>query len=611
MWPEVERRPPRTSAIVLRVPAPIPIPDGPRGRPRSRIAGSAIATCIAIAIPLATLALYARGALLTPPGKSFMWIHALNTGDPYAYLAWIEQAREGRASFRILFTEEPCRALLVHPLFFVIGLASKITGLPPIGVYHAARVALGVALLLILFRFFSRRLSTAGAALFALLYAALGSGLGWIFVRPDIPALRLPVDLWMPEAILFLTLLESPLFLAALVLALLILERLFGGTDRGGGAALFALTLLLGLIHPFEVVSIAGILAVAWILAAMGGFALPAKFARRAVAFGFGAAASTAYVRFVLRSDPVFEHWLDAVRSPSPPPACFALAFAPQILLALFALPRALARRSSADLLALAWPVATALLLYAPLAQQRRFIAGVQIPLTLLAAQGLFEGIPALAARLRGRRVGADGAAGAAGAVGAVGEAGARVARGQLARRALLAALLALFVAGSFATNAVVVGADLAYFERGEYPLYLERDVLDALAAFSSRAPEGALLLASPAVGHFVPALTGRRVVAGHADMTVDAERKAEDVRRFYDPRTPTADRRALIARASVTHVLVSRYEAELAGYDPRAFAERNPGSLLGDPAVLDLVPIHRSAAVTLYELGKARAPGP
>lgn len=577
------------------------------------------ALALAVLLPLSTLLLFARGAALTPPGKSFLWMHALNTGDTYAYLAWVEQARQGHLLFRVLFTEEPCRPLLFHPLFLAIGWAARLAGVAPIAAFHAARVLLGVLLLLVLHRFYRRRLASPGAALFALLYTSLGSGLGWAFVRPDLPAIRLPVDLWMPEAILFLTLLESPLFVAALILALVAYERLFPAVRDAAGRVgaprsarraglIAAVALLLGFTHPFELVSIAGTLAVAVVLGRLGRFASPPGLLAGGLAFAAGALVPLAYVRLVLARDAVFAHWLAVVRSPSPPPDAYLLAFAPQLVLAAFALPRVLARRSATDLLSLSWIAATALLLYAPLAQQRRFVAGVQVPLTLLATEGLFEGIPALVARARGALRRTAGARPAPRSVESP-EAPAATAppRDGLPSRGFASisrGLRAAFLAASFATNAIVVGADLAYFRRGAYPLYLERDLLQAIAAFGERSSPDALLLASPEVAHFVPALTGRRVVAGHYDLTVDPPRKAAVIRRVLDPGAPAAERRALLDRSGVTHVLLSPYEAEMAGRDPSTLASGDPLAFLGPQAGdLRLAPVHRVGPVTLLEV--------
>lgn len=577
---------------------------------------------IATLVPAATLLLYVAGARLTPPGKSFLWMHALNTGDTYAYLAWAEQARDGHALFRVPFTEEPCRRLLFHPLFLAIGAAARALALPSIALYHAARVALGALLLLALHRFFARRLRAGGAppgaATFALLYAALGSGLGWLFARPDLPALRLPVDLWMPEAVLFLTILESPLFIGGLLLGVLVLEGLLpaDGEPRfagaRGGALLVLLVVLLGFTHPFELVTIAATLAVAAALGSALRVPLPRGFARSAALFAVGVAIAFAYVRFVLGGDPVFARWLAVVRSPSPPPAAYLAAFAPQIALALFALPRVLARRAPSDLLLLAWPVAAALLLYSPLAQQRRFVAGAQIPLTALAVEGLLVGLPdalrrgrAVVSRWRGRalvsrRDALPREALAAPGPGALPSEPVAAPTGRPARVALLAAFLAL----SFATNAVVLRADVAHFRLGEYPLYLERDLLAAIAAFRDRSGDDALLLASPEVAHFVPALAGRRVFGGHADMTVDAARKADEARRFFGSASAPGGRRALLARAGVTHVLLSPYEAAFAGRDPAPLAGPDPaGYFGGDAARLGLVVVFRAGPVTLFEV--------
>ncbi len=556
---------------------------------------------IAFLVPVATLLLYLAGERLTPPGKSFLWMHALNTGDTYAYLAWAEQARDGHALFRVPFTEEPCRRLLFHPIFLAIGLAARALAFPSIALFHAARVVLGGLLLVALHRFFARRLRAAGAppgaATFALLYAALGSGLGWRFARPDVHALRLPVDLWMPEAVLFLTILESPLFIGGILLAVLILDGLLPADGKArfagarGGALLVLLALLLGFTHPFELVTIAAVLFVAAAMAPALGVPLPCWFARSAALFAVGVAISFAYVRFVLGGDPVFARWLADVRSPSPRPAAYLIAFAPQILLALFALPRVLARRAPSDLLLLAWPVAAALLLYAPLAQQRRFVAGAQIPLTALAVEGLLVGLPDALRRAR-----AFGSRRRALPLEAL------PAQGRRSRVALLAAFLAF----SFATNAVVLRADVAHFRRGEYPLYLERDLLAGIAAFRDRSGDDALLLASPEVAHFVPALAGRRVFGGHADMTVDAARKADEARRFFGAASAPDERRALLARAGVTHVLLSPYEAAFAGRDPAHLAGPDPGAYFGGVAArLGLVAVFRAGPVTLFEVAR------
>ncbi len=315
---------------------------------------------VATIIPLATLALYFCGAAMTPPGKSYTWMHALNTGDPHAYLSWVAQARDGDLLFRVLFTEEPCAARLFHPLFLAMGLVARATNLPLMAVFHGSRVLLGAVLLLLLARFFERRAASHGAAFFALLYAALGSGLGWIFVRPAATAMNLPVDLWMPEAILFLTILESPLNLAALVAAVALIERICpaGTPDPNAVVATRALglrryiaplllTLFLGLTHPFEIISVAAIAATTALLAGIRrGVARARVDALRAsaVAFVAGAGLAALAIQVALRGEPVFAHWLATARSPSPAPLLYVLAFAPQIALALLAVPRRWAR---------------------------------------------------------------------------------------------------------------------------------------------------------------------------------------------------------------------------------------------------------------------------
>ncbi len=510
----------------------------------------------AVALTLATLAPYLYGALATPPGRSFTWLHALNPGDPYTYLAWIQQGREGGLLFSELLTGESGRPVLFHPLFLAIGWVARVTGLSNMAAFHVARVLLGGLLVVLLSRLVGRFVGAGRARRATFVYLLVSGGLGWAFLPPGAPLTAGAVDLWMPESSVFLSILESPLVVCAWALLAAILlaaipEEAASGERPGGGSrrwlAIAGLALLLGLVHPYEVVSLAAVLAAAVALGVALRWPRPAWGAPPLVALLAGAALPALYHALVVARDPIFGRYLSAANTLSPPPGRFLVAFLPSIVLGAFAVPRVLARRRPRDLVLLAWPLATAALLYAPLAVQRRFVLGVQIPLAILAGIGAFEVIgPALARRLPARLP-------------------ARL------PRAAGAALLAGALVVAALSNVAVVRADIEAYRRGGYPQYIPADLARAIRRFGEVAPRDAVLLSHPSVGYFVPGLTGRRVYAGHYDQTVDLAGKIETVRAFFDAGTPDAARRAFLAGSTITHVLHSPVERALGSVEPRA----------------------------------------
>jgi hypothetical protein len=84
-----------------------------------------------------------------------------------------------------------------------------------------------------------------------------------------------------------------------------------------------------------------------------------------------------------------------------------SLALAPQLALALLALPRMLRRRSRGDVFLLAWLVLLGVILWAPTPAdnlRRRFFDGIYLPLVVMAAEGFF-GVVLPRLREHGRRL--------------------------------------------------------------------------------------------------------------------------------------------------------------------------------------------------------------
>jgi hypothetical protein len=501
-----------------------------------------------IVLPAATLVPYLYGAHLAAPGRAFTWLHSLNARDTYTYLAWIEQALRGHLLFRDLFTSEASRPVLFHPLFLTLGLLARVTGLSSMAAFHAARLLLGSLLVLLLSRLVRRFVPDGTPARVVFLYLLVSGGVGWAFLEPGALLTSGPPDLWMPEAFVFLSLLESPLFLCAwCLLAAIILEVVpakEGSAPRLPRIALLALGL--GFVHPYEVITMAAVFAVAIALGIGLGRPVPRGLPAALGALVVGAALPVLYQGLVLSRDPIFGSYVRSAFTPSPSPWRFLLAFLPSIALGAIAVPRVLARRRPRDLLLLAWPVATTILLYAPTDVQRRFALGVQIPLAILAGIGVFEVLWPLVAR----------------------RATAALPRTRH-RRLAGAVLLVAALAASALSGVTVVRADIAAYRSAAYPQYVPAEFVRVARRFGETTKEDAVLFCDPSLGYFVPGLTGRRVFAGHYDLTIGLPAKLQALRAFFDAGSSDEARREFLGRAGITHVLHSPVERDLGSFDP------------------------------------------
>ena len=86
-------------------------------------------------------------------------------------------------------------------------------------------------------------------------------------------------------------------------------------------------------------------------------------------------------------------------------------------------------------------------------------------------------------------------------------------------RARLLAAVVLLL---SLPTNLLILLAARHGVVTRDPQIYLSRDEAQALDWLEANTPETALVLASPDMGMFIPAHTGRRVIYGHPFETVD-----------------------------------------------------------------------------------------
>ena len=245
---------------------------------------------------------------------------------------------------------------------------------------------------------------------------------------------------------------------------------------------------------------------------------------------------------------PVLAVWNAQNLTITPPIWDVFIAFSPALILALLGAWFLLRRQRSGNLL-LTWTVLGLLLVYLPFGLQRRFMMGLFVPIVGLAGFGLGE----IAARA-GRR--AD----------------------QFARigfaTSLPSCLLLLFV--SF--HGIQTHNELLYLTRSEW---------NALAWLEANTPPHALVLASPQMGLYIPAHTGRRVIYGHPFETVNASAEEQAVEAFFQSGGDPVFVSSFLEQRNVDYVF----------YGPR---ERELGAFLD---LSSLLPVYEEGDVTVFKV--------
>ena len=513
---------------------------------------------------------YVVGAMLSDDERVFSgFVYAIS--DCTSYIAKMRQGAEGAWLFHIPYTPEP------HPgaLFFLFHrLLGKVAALLPGGnltqrlvwVYHGARVAFGAGLLVTIYRFLARLTRRVEVRRLAWLLVTFGGGMGWLLVtlgQSDWLG-STPLDFILPEGFTFLVLLAFPHIALARTLLLTGLMALMEAwlpttTDQleSGEAVRRGLTriagsiqapqwratalaglawLLMGVVVPFYVAvawavtgSVWAVLCmrqrrVAWTKAALGSIA------------GLLSAPIVIYSVWRFSSHPVYAAWAAQNKVLSPHPAHYLAAYGLPLALGIAAVPGAW-RGAWPVWLPVVWVGVVPFLAYVPFNLQRRLTEAIQVPLYLLAAEGL-------------RRI--TGGA------------------GDLPRlRWRLAALGVLLLL--VPTNVMLLTRTTEALGDRPSPIYRDRAETIVLDQLAKRVNNNDVILASYESGNYIPSRVGARVFVGHGAESYRAAEKRDEVARFFDGSTDDGWRRDLLERYGVGYVFWGPEERALGSFDARA----------------------------------------
>ena len=487
---------------------------------------------------------YLVGYLVQGDGLHFAGV-VFNLEDYRTYIAKMWLGYRGEWQYHSLFTPEEHPGAYVYSFYILLGHLARWLQLPLPLVYHLARLGIGWGTLLVIYQ--AAAWFTHGRTRrLAFLIAATSSGMGWLInlLPVALSGEKGAIDFWLVDANTFFSLLTFPHFAAAI--ALLLAYFMVWLPREGNRWLAIPLGWGLGLIHPYMLLpaNLVPGLYLLWQAAARRHFYWRPFLLLGAA--GMAQAPVALYSLYVFSAIPHYRLWLAQGVMLSPPPLNYLLGYGLVALLAIWGLP--LARRHHPRYaFLLLWVLATFVLAYLPHNAQRRFVEGVHVALSFLAAYGLAYGLlPWLSTPLRWLSAWLHYPV--------------RKLRWLVKMVSLL--LLAL------STVYLVASHTLAAAYRPDF-LFYTADEAAALRWLAEHTTWQDTVLASYDTGNLIGGEIGHRVVLGHWAETINAREKTAQVRLFYDATTSAAAREQMLGEWGVAYIFLGRYERQLGDFDP------------------------------------------
>jgi hypothetical protein len=477
-----------------------------------------------------------------------------------SYLAAIEMGRQGAWQYQIRFTSEPHAPVYLYMFYIAAGHVARLLQMDTPAMWHLMRGVMNGFMFLAVFGLITYLLPTPTLRRTALLLAMLGSGLDWFLFPWETfdPVSAAPLDIRQPEAHLFFSALTySHYGAAAGLLTLLIWSWLVLTTQtldkirKIGLVALAAVAnLALLVVHPFLIFLSLTVTSFFWMyLAAQAGRILWREGILLALIM-LPSLPLLLYYYQVLSTNPVVAAWNAQAVTLSPNPLHYLLAYAPYLVPAgwgALKMGRSLLARPGLVQLWL-WILVVALLLYAPVGAQRRFVEGVQVPLAILATQGLGMGLTRLRQAawfqaMAGRpKYSTEG----------------------LERLVIVGVVALLAVPNLYLYLAAVSSLGVEQV----YPMFRPRAEIAAMEWLRQNARSDEKVISAYLTGSYLPYRARTLVYLGQRYETVNFETKQREVEAFFGS-MGNAERLAFLRKKQIVYVFYGRAERDLGVIDP------------------------------------------
>lgn len=502
---------------------------------------------IAVIIFLTSASLFYAEAIAGE--RYFTGVSVWAGADKSVYLSQIEQARQGRPLFDNLYTAEAQKPRIFSPLWLVLGWLGKLTSISNFWIFHIARILSGIVFLYLFYLFLTRIFEKIKYR--QLVFWILGLASGWgiftvkRFFTEEIAFNQYGVDLWVSESNTFLTLAHSALFIISQGLILLIFWWLIERFKRANFKEVVSVSviiLLLGFLHPYDLVIIDSVLGVWLIWEMIREKKWLWRFVFKAMIIGLASLVPVLYFVWLFKSQPAVGGWAIQNITISPNILNYFIGYGLLAVGVLAALPREIKSQNNYWRFLSLWIIIGWLLLFAPFSFQRRLVNGLHLPMVILGFSGLLiilgwlkEIWPSLVKKIFGQSV---------------------------------LWVLAIFLLTI--TTFYNLFFEITIFNYRSAPQFISKSVYEAMFWLKDNVAKDQVILAEPINGNIIPALSANPVYIGHGHQTIDWTFKLYDVKNwFFLTNQGDIAKKAWLNQAGIDYVFFSSRERALGKFQP------------------------------------------
>lgn len=441
-----------------------------------------------------TTAPFIYGYFTAPDGKVFTGISFLSSTDFPVYYSYIEQVKQGNFLFENLFTAEPTNIRNLNILWLDVGLFARVFNLSAPLAFHLYRIICIPIFLFIFYYFISCFFATAIKRKFCFVFALFASGIGFLaapFITPFLASgyYHWPMDLWVAESNIFLTLYQSPHFIISLGLMLLSIIFVLKNNLKTSFFAGLCL-LFLFQFHPYYA---------PFLYCLFGAYLLWCKKPFLILPVFLISLPSVLYHMYLINFD--FSTFVRATQTQTLTTEWWLTILSYGFLLVfsvcgiILAYKKKCLQDKKYQFLIL-WLLIGFMFLYSPIAFQRRFAEGLSVPMIIFSSITIFE-----------------------------------VNRLKIFRYVILFLIPILF----FFSNIFNYVRVLEVYQKKDMPYYISKDILDRIYWMRDNLNKDVIILADKQYSAFIPGFSGQRVYFGHWSETIFPAEKEKLVNKFFD----------------------------------------------------------------------------
>ncbi|HVN55445.1 MAG TPA: hypothetical protein VMT46_14010, partial [Anaerolineaceae bacterium] len=500
--------------------------------------------------------------LTAPADKQYMGI-MLDVPDHVQYFSWMREFSTANLSSNKL-TPEPNAPVFFNLLWWAFGRLDSLLGLGYPVILQLIRVLATVLFLALAYRLCTWFLQERSARRLAFLLIAITSGFGWVLIAAKylfhLTDLASPLDFTISEGNTFLQILGYPHFVAAALYVFVYDLILRGEAKNQLRYAVWAglVAFFLGWQHAYDLVSVYSVLLAYAGLRWLRDRRIPVYLVKSGLVVGILSFWPALYSVLLTRLDPIWKQVLGQFSNAgvfTPGLLHLPILLGIPFLLALFTVVKdgfsSFRRTSNSDLFLKGWFLVTFLVIYLPVDFQVHLLNGWQIPICILATQGIYRYILRWLSKKAQHRA--------------------------VPSPQLKGWITVVLVAAVLPTNLYLLGQRFVELNRHETPYYLERDETAAIHWLANRPGPSSVVLSSLAIGQYIPALSGQRAFLAHWAQTVDFFHKRDLVKEFYADDGDFALKLRTLRDFDVRYVFYGSEEQKLGSFRPDGLDELAP----------------------------------